>query len=1004
MIEFTTLGGLDLRDQAGAKISAVLVHPKRSALLAYLAIATPRGLHRRDTLMALLWPDLDQERGRASLRKAIHHVRRALGENAIAANGEDALGIERDRLRCDASAFEDSLDAGDLAGALALYRGPLLPGFFVDDAPEFERWLERERARLRDRAFDAAWRLAEQEERIGNTFDAAMWGRRASSLSPDDEAGLRRLISLLDRLGDRAGAVNAYERFAQQLLKDYEVEPSAETQALLRSVRNRGSGPASAIEGAAPSAGVAQVPAAAGTPPQMEAPAPASLRERTEAAAGAAAAVPAPKGKAPRALITRRVLAGLAAIVVVAIVVLTGLWRLKPRVTSAATPLSASTVAVLPFSFRGGPAFSYLAEGMTSLLGTSLDGVGGIHSVDANAVLTDAGVRELTNFDPSTARAIAARFGAGLYVLGDIVEVGGRLQANVALYDARKGSTPIARAAAQDTATNVFAIVDRLAAQLVAGQRPEAGARLTRLATVTTHSMPALKAYLEGERQFRIGHYKEATDAFQRAVGEDTTFALAYYRLALAYSWATDSMAHPMAIKAIRHAQHLSTPDRMLVEAFLPFVEGKPDEAERRYREILATRPFEGEAWYPLGEVLFHGNAERGRSIEEARPAFLRAISLGPKDSPLTHLLEIEAIAGNYTAFDSLLGGIARGSHFDLVGRTVRAFTRGSEDDRRRLLAEIRQTSDTEIGNTARHMLFLLDDRAAAARVVRLLVEPPRPREVQALGWILIAHLEMAAGRWRAGDSALTAAEQLDLPRALEHRGLLYSLPFLPIPVKERQAARRVLERWNPERTSAIDVVYGGDQKLHSHFRRYVIGLLAAQLADFDAAGREASEIERAPAAVDDRDLLVALARGIRARVAWEQGRTNDVVEGLQGIRLTKSPVDLLGVVPFHGLAPERFLRAEGLHALGREQEALGWYSSFGEHWAFGRVYLAAAHRRQGEIAEKEGKRDEAVRHYSRFIELWKDADPELRAMLADARERLERLDAGRRTEVRPRR
>src|SRR5262249_42867641 len=163
-----------------------------------------------------------------------------------------------------------------------------------------------------------------------------------------------------------------------------------------------------------------------------------------------------------------------------------------------------------------------------------------------------------------------------------------------------------------------------------------------------------------------------------------------YYRLALAYSWSTDSMARPTAALAIKFSNRLSPPDQALVEAFLPYINGNADEAERQYRAILSTRPYEGEAWYPLGEVLFHFNPVRGRPITEAKPIFERALSLGPTDSPLTHLLEIEAIERNYVAFDSLLSGIVPGAHFDLVGRAVRAFSVGAEADRTKLLAEIR--------------------------------------------------------------------------------------------------------------------------------------------------------------------------------------------------------------------------------------------------------------------------------------------------------------------------
>jgi hypothetical protein len=99
-----------------------------------------------------------------------------------------------------------------------------------------------------------------------------------------------------------------------------------------------------------------------------------------------------------------------------------------------------------------------------------------------------------------------------------------------------------------------------------------------------------------------------------------------------------------------------------------------------------------------------------------------------------------------------------------------------------------------------------------------------------------------------------------------------------------------------------------------------------------------------------------------------------------------------MGIVPFYAQPLERFLRAEALHAVGRDLEALGWYSSFAEHSPFGRVFLAPAALRQAEILSSLGRDTEASAHYARFIELWRDADPELKPVVDAARRNLEKL------------
>ena len=83
VVEFRILGTLKLIGGGGHELHSVLAQPKRVALLAYLAAASPRRFHRRDSLVALFWPDLDQEHARAALRQSLHILRRSLGEGAL---------------------------------------------------------------------------------------------------------------------------------------------------------------------------------------------------------------------------------------------------------------------------------------------------------------------------------------------------------------------------------------------------------------------------------------------------------------------------------------------------------------------------------------------------------------------------------------------------------------------------------------------------------------------------------------------------------------------------------------------------------------------------------------------------------------------------------------------------------------------------------------------------------------------------------------------------------
>jgi DNA-binding SARP family transcriptional activator len=106
-------------------------------------------------------------------------------------------------------------------------------------APDFERWRDAERARLKQVAQRAALDLSARHEDSRNVLDSVRWLRFAADLAPDDEAVVQRLIRVLDRTGDRATALRTYHSFAARMAAEFEREPSPETRALIAEIRAR---------------------------------------------------------------------------------------------------------------------------------------------------------------------------------------------------------------------------------------------------------------------------------------------------------------------------------------------------------------------------------------------------------------------------------------------------------------------------------------------------------------------------------------------------------------------------------------------------------------------------------------------------------------------------------------------------------------------------------------------------------------------------------------------
>jgi DNA-binding SARP family transcriptional activator len=924
MLELRTLGLLDLHGPEGTDCGPILRQPKRLALLAHLAVSTPRRFHRRDTLLGIFWPDLDAAHARAALRRALYFLRQGLGDGVIVGRGEEEVGIDDAALWCDATAFDAAIAEGRSADALALYRGELLDGFFLSGVPEFERWLDGERALRRGQASRAAWTLAERAESEGEVADAIRWTRHAAALTPYDEDAIRRLLLALDRLGERPAALQAYDEFARRLMTDYELEPAPETQSLAAELRSR--------------------PRAA-PPRRATAPAPAAAPASPSSSRAAAVEPAAPVRTA-----------------------------------------SSAVLAVLPFAVRAGPHLAYLGDGMVDLLGTKLDGAGALHTVDPRALLGFVAATGGDVLDPEVRRAAVERFGAGRFVLGAVVEAGGRLQLSATLYD--DAGAALARAHEEGASEgDLFAMVDDLARQLLAGEAQGPRAELTRLAARTTASLPALKAYLEGEQHFRLSRFFHATDAFQRAVAADGSFALAHYRLACALAaGAMPEPARQAADAAHAHRDRLSAHARLLLDAQRAWLHGRIAEAEALYTAIVGTYPDDMEAWFLLGDLLFHGNSMRGRSCREAQGAFLRTLSFEPAHvSARGHLARIAALEGETAAVEAHVHRVLQASPDGdqaLAMRALRAAVRADERELQGVIDALLSARVLTAATAFSDVALFADDLVGAERIARRFTEEVRAPELRALCHTMLAHLALARGRCSDAGAELDRAEALDPAAALETRGLFAMLPFVPLEAAAIERVRERLAAWDaaaePPSHQVALMMHNG---VHAHFRAYLLAQIAVRLGDTKGAARWAAELERLAVPDHAATLVWNLSRGVEASRARLRGDAAAAFEALRRSR-TDTWFQLTVASPFWAQGWERFQRAELLAELGREDEALGWYGSLVERSPFELVFRAPARLRAADLHRRAGRDDEAARLHAAAERLWREADAGMRVQL----------------------
>ena len=224
MFRFRVLGGFALESPAGEVVP--LAQRRAEAFLAILAVCGDLGC-TRERLMALLWPDGDEHHSRHDLRNVLHIIRRSLGKDAVVSRA-DGLYLNSSVLRSDVHDFTGSITTGALRDAVSQYSGPLLDGFHVDGAPDFERWLDAERARLGRQYEEALGRLAADAERSEQWDDAVLWWRRLVEHDPSNSRLVLRCAQATYATGDRVNALKALDAHVRWMRGEMDLEPVPE--------------------------------------------------------------------------------------------------------------------------------------------------------------------------------------------------------------------------------------------------------------------------------------------------------------------------------------------------------------------------------------------------------------------------------------------------------------------------------------------------------------------------------------------------------------------------------------------------------------------------------------------------------------------------------------------------------------------------------------------------------------------------------------------------------
>jgi len=587
VLRINALGRLVVLGEHGPILGSA-AQPRRMALLAVIARAGARGVTRMK-VVRLLWPDSDEDHGRAVLSKALSALRRDLGAEDVFLGTNNDLRLNPAVVSSDLDEFDAAVAVGQMDQAASLYVGPFLDGFRVAGATDFEQWAATERSALERTYVSTLGELARGATARGHHTDAARWWGKLTAYEPLNTRHATGLMRALVAAGEPRAALQHARMYELLLAESLDVPADRDVITLAEQIR--------AGVSAGGSSGVATPVALGDPPPAMVDPAPVA---------------PAPIASNGRAVRSR--VWSIAAALVGAIGLLAaGVW-FSGRVSTARGPAIALGRII---DHRAGATDDLSASVIDALTSNLVrDGAVRVVSIDrAREVLISLS----SGGDLEGALLAAARSaGATELVEGGLYPAGDGLRLDLRRTDLASGTL---RAVRSVSGTDPLVLADSAATHLMTAMG--AAPSRERSSSVSTRSYPAHRHYDAGLRAYyQQGDPQRAAREFDAAVAADSAFAMAVYYGALATDPSETTSRHVRFRRAAALADRAPDRERLTILAHWAHVSSLP--ALSALADTLVTRfPHEpdGHLFTALGLM------SAGRFLD-ARVPLERAIAL----------------------------------------------------------------------------------------------------------------------------------------------------------------------------------------------------------------------------------------------------------------------------------------------------------------------------------------------------------------------------------------
>ena len=576
--------------------------------------------------------------------------------------------------------------------------------------------------------------------------------------------------------------------------------------------------------------------------------------------------------------------------------------------------------------------------------------------------------------DKNVASEVANKAKAKWMLLGSILQIEPQMILTSQLVDVADGKVIASQRIIGESQENIFSMVDKLTVELKEDLSLPAQAQREKdpkVADVTTHSPDAYRFYLEGQDYHSKLYWAEAEKSFSKALDFDTTFAMAYVRLAMLKS---GEERNKLIAEAVKYSDRVSQKEKHYIKALSENKKGNFRQALKEMERIIERDPKDKEAFYWIGNYYYNR-----QNFKKAIYYFNQAVELDP-----LYKVAYNKLAYAYDKVGDFERSIwAINEYISIAPDEANPYDtkadlyafNGKLDQAIESYRKAEQIKPEFSLDRLGHMYLFKNDYVKAESCYKELCSSS-DKDTRSEGRSYLALIPIYQGKFEGALKVLDhgiAADRMEQAQGVNNASkhflkanIYEEKKVLNLAVEEVEKALEILHRVNPDYK-----VYGRD---------YYVQLLAEK-GDFEKAEEVALALRK-----DIEDSDTTLMWAYRYAAGCIEQKKGDLEGSLYNFeRLAQDIPNFFA----HYLLARAYLESGRLgEAVAEFERTLSRYDAdraLNPTWAVKANYLL------GLAYEKSGWNKKAIEKYEEFLDIWKDADPGIEEV-EDAKKRIENL------------